>query len=161
MAGGQNTRVNNQNSRTRKKPQNTTRFRPYMRVKLVVFCIIVVLAILVLIGRLIHITSTSEAKYKKQVLSQQKYDSTTLPYKRGDILDRNGSTLAYSEKVYNVILDTKVMLDDEANYVPTLNALGACFDVDMGKIQAYVEENPSSQYYKVAKLVSYNKKANL
>ena len=158
MARGQNTRVNNQSSGIRKQ-QNTTRFRPYMRAKLVVFCIIVLLAILVLVGRLINITSTSEAKYKKQVLSQQKYDSTTLPYKRGEILDRNGSTLAYSEKVYNVILDTKVMLDDEANYAPTLNALDICFDVDMDKIKAYVAENETSQYYKVAKQVSYNEKA--
>ncbi len=158
MARGQNTRVNNQSSGNRKQ-QNTTRFRPYMRVKLVVFCIIVVLAIFVLVGRLIHITSTSEAKYKKQVLSQQKYDSATLPYKRGDILDRNGSTLAYSEKVYNVILDTKVMLDDEANYNPTLKALDSCFDVDIDKVKAYVSENPSSQYYKVAKQVTYQAKS--
>ena len=157
MARGQNTRVNNQSSGNRKQ-QNTTRFRPYMRVKLVVFCIIVVLAIFVLVGRLIHITSTSEAKYKKQVPSQQKYDSATLPYKRGDILDRNGSTLAYSEKVYNVILDTKVMMDDEANYNPTLKALDSCFDVDIDKIKAYVSENPSSQYYKVAKQVTYQEK---
>lgn len=157
MARGQNTRVNNQSSGIRKQ-QNTTRFRPYMRAKLVVFCIIVVLAILVLVGRLIHITSTSEAKYKKQVLSQQKYDSATLPYKRGDILDRNGSTLAYSEKVYNVILDTKVMMDDEENYNPTLKALDSCFDVDIDKIKAYVSENPSSQYYKVAKQVTYQEK---
>ena len=158
MARSQNTGQNSPNSGTRKKPQNTTRFRPYMRVKLVVFCFIVVLVVLFLIGRLINITSTSEAKYKKQVLSQQKYDSTTIPYKRGDILDRNGSTLAYSEKVYNVILDTKVMLDDEANYNPTLQALDSCFDVDMDKIKTYVSENESSQYYKVAKQVSYDEK---
>lgn len=157
MARGQNTRVNNQSSGIRKQ-QNTTRFRPYMRAKLVVFCIIVVLAILVLVGRLIHITSTSEAKYKKQVLSQQKYDSATLPYKRGDILDRNGSTLAYSEKVYNVILDTKVMMDDEANYAPTLKALDSCFKVDIDKIKAYVSENPSSQYYKVIKQITHQEK---
>ena len=157
MARGQNTRVNNQSSGIRKQ-QNTTRFRPYMRAKLVVFCIIVVLAILVLVGRLIHITSTSEAKYKKQVLSQQKYDSATLPYKRGDILDRNGSTLAYSEKVYNVILDTKVMMDDQANYAPTLKALDSCFKVDIDKIKAYVSENPSSQYYKVIKQITHQEK---
>lgn len=158
MARSQNTRMNNQTPPRRKK-QNTTRFRPYMRVKLVVFCIIVVLAVLGLVGRLIYITSSSEEKYKKQVLSQQKYDSITLPYKRGEILDCNGSTLAYSEKVYNVILDTKVMLDDEKNYIPTLNALDMCFDVDMDKIKEYVEANPKSQYYKVAKLVSYDEKA--
>ena len=159
MAGGQDTGRNNPNPRTQRKRQNTTRFRPYMRVKLVVFCIIVVLAILVLCGRLIYITRTSEAKYKKQVLSQQKYDSTTLPYKRGDILDCNGSTLAYSEKVYNVILDTKIMLDDEENYNPTLNALDVCFDVDMEKIKTYITEKPESHYYKVAKQVTYEEKA--
>lgn len=157
MAQSRDIRGSNQNSRPHKK-QNTTRFRPYMRVKLVVFCILVLLAVLILIGRLIHITNTSEAKYKKQVLSQQRYDSVTLPYKRGSILDANGTTLAYSEKVYNVILDTKIMLDDERNYIPTLNALDICFDVDMDKIKAYVESNPGSQYYKVAKQVTYEEK---
>jgi len=160
MARGQSTGQRGPEARTRRKSQNTTRFRPYMRAKLVVFCFIVVLVILFLIATLINITSTSEAKYKKQVLSQQKYDSVTIPYKRGEILDRNGSTMAYSEKVYNVILDTKVMLDDEANYNPTLNALDICFDtVDMDKVKNYVSQNPSSQYYKVARQVSYKEKA--
>ncbi len=158
MARGQSTRQDNHSSRTPKKPKNTTRFRPYMRVKLVVFCFLVLLVLLFLIGNLIYITSTSEEKYKKQVLSQQKYDSTTIPYKRGSILDANGSTLAYSEKVYNVILDTKVMLDDEANYEPTLKALDTCFEVDIEVIKAYVAEKPGSQYYKAALQVSYDEK---
>ena len=159
MAGNRNTGQNSRrNPRTRSQKQNTTRFRPYMRVKLVVFCILVVLAVCALVGRLIYITSTSEAKYKKQVLSQQQYDSTTLPYKRGEILDSNGSTLAYSEKVYTVILDTKVMLDDEEGLEPTLKALDTCFDVDIDKIRKYVEENPTSQYYRVIKQVSYEEK---
>ena len=94
MAGNRNTGQNSRrNPGTRSQKQNTTRFRPYMRVKLVVFCILVVLAVCALVGRLIYITSTSEAKYKKQVLSQQQYDSTTLPYKRGEILDSNGTCM--------------------------------------------------------------------
>ncbi len=159
MAGSRNIGQGKRGSETPKKLKNTTRFRPYMRVKLVVFCFLVLLVLLFLIGNLIYITSTSEEKYKKQVLSQQKYDSTTIPYKRGSILDANGSTLAYSEKVYNVILDAKVMLDDEANYEPTLKALDACFEVDMEEIKAYVAAKPGSQYYKVALQVSYHEKA--
>ena len=138
MAGNRNGRPTSQDSRTRSKTQNTTRFRPYMRLKLVVFCILVVLAVCALIGRLIYITSTSEAKYKKQVLSQQKYDSKVLPFKRGQILDRNGSILAYSEKVYTVILDTKIMLgkdEGKTNLEPTLAALIKCFDVDLQKVR--------------------------
>ncbi len=161
MAGNRNGRPGSPNPRTRSKTQNTTRFRPYMRLKLVVFCILVLLAVFALIGRLIYITSTSEARYKKQVLSQQKYDSKVLPFKRGQILDRNGSVLAYSEKVYTVILDTKIMLGDdkgEKNLEPTLTALGKCFDVDLQKVRTYVAEHPNSQYYRVIKEVTYDER---
>lgn len=158
MAKSPNTRQNN-NSNRRVRTKNSTRFQPYMRVKLVVFCVIIVAAIIALTAILIHITSTSEAQYKKQVLSQQKYDSTTLPYKRGNILDCNGSILAHSEKVYNVILDVVVMTYDEDSLEPSLAAIDACFAVDIDKIRTYVEENPNSQYYKIAKLISYEEKA--
>lgn len=161
MAGNRNGRPSSQNPRTRSKTQNTTRFRPYMRLKLVVFCILVLLAVCALIGRLIYITSTSEARYKKQVLSQQKYDSKVLPFKRGQILDRNGSILAYSEKVYTVILDTKIMLGDDngaKNLEPTLTALSKCFDVDLQKVRTYIAEHPTSQYYRVIKEVTYDER---
>ena len=161
MAGNRNGRPTSPNPRTRSKTQNTTRFRPYMRLKLVVFCVFVLLAVCALIGRLIYITSTSEAKYKKQVLSQQKYDSKVLPFKRGQILDRNGSILAYSEKVYTVILDTKIMLGDDkgaTNLEPTLTALNKCFDVDLQKVRTYVAEHPNSQYYRVIKEVTYDER---
>lgn len=148
-----------QNVRKVRRTQNTTKFRLYMRVKLVFFCMLAFLIVLFLISRLINITSSSEEKYKKQVLSQQKYDSTTLPYKRGEILDRNGTPLAYSEKVYNVILDVDMMLKDDDNYNPTLNALDLCFEVKMDDIKAYITAKPNSKYYKVARQVSYEEKA--
>ena len=34
-----------------------------------------------------------------------------IAYQRGDIVDRNGTRLATSERVYNVILDVVVMTD--------------------------------------------------
>ncbi len=158
MAQNRKTGRIRQYPRTRSKKQNTTRFRPYMRIKLVVFCVLVLIVTGVMIGRLVYITSTSEEKYKKQVLSQQKYDSVTLPFKRGEILDCNGSTLAYSEKVYTVILDTKIMLEDEKALEPTMKALDTCFDVDINIVRKYVNENPKSQYYRVTKKVSYDEK---
>ena len=39
------------------------------------------------------------------------------PIRRGDIVDRNGTKLATSERVYNVILDVKAMLSDDDDYV--------------------------------------------
>lgn len=158
MAQNRKTGRIRQYPRTRSKKQNTTRFRPYMRLKLVVFCVLVLIVTGIMIGRLVYITSTSEEKYKKQVLSQQKYDSVTLPFKRGEILDCNGSTLAYSEKVYTVILDTKIMLEDEKALEPTMKALDTCFNIDINEVRTYVNENPKSQYYRVIKKVSYDEK---
>ena len=52
--------------------------------------------------------STRKLRYYWSV-AQQKYDSRVIPFKRGDITDRNGVVLATSEKVYKVILDCKVV----------------------------------------------------
>ena len=74
-----------------------------MQKKLVVMFLVIMVSFVGLSYRLFAITRDNGEKYKKQVLSQQKYDSRTLPYKRGSILDANGSVLAASEKVYNVM----------------------------------------------------------
>ena len=71
----------------------------------------VVLAFVGLGIRITVINARQGNQYSKQVLSQsqQKYDSRVIPFKRGDITDRNGVVLATSEKVYKVILDCKVV----------------------------------------------------
>lgn len=116
---------------------------------------IIILAFCGLGIRLYVITKDNQNNYQKKILSQQKYDSTTLPFKRGTITDRNGTILAVSEKVYNVILDCKVMLDDELNKEPTLKALADCFSLDYNILNRYVEEHPNSQYYVLKKRLTY------
>ncbi|MBD5502006.1 MAG: cell division protein FtsI, partial [Lachnospiraceae bacterium] len=85
-----------------KKGKAYNKFTMKMQKKLVVLYMLVLLAFAGLFYQLYAITKDNGERYKKQVLSQQRYDSTTLPYKRGSILDANGSVLASSEKVYNV-----------------------------------------------------------
>ncbi len=77
--------------------------------------------------RLTWIVKADGAAYEKQVLSQQKYDSITLPFRRGDIVDAKGTKLAVSEKVYNLVIDSRVMLDREDYLEPTMEALAANF----------------------------------
>ena len=48
-------------------------------------------------------------EYGKRVLAQQTYASGTIPFKRGEITDRNGTVLAANEAVYNLILDPSVI----------------------------------------------------
>ncbi len=115
----------------------------------------VLVAFIGLSVRLILINKDKGNDYKKQVLSQLEYDSVTIPFKRGEILDANGTILAISNKVYNVILDTKVLMDDEENLEPTLNALRTIFNIDTGKVREYIIEHPNSSYYVLAKRLDY------
>lgn len=127
-----------------------------MKKKLLVLFILVLMAFVGLGVRLILITKNNGEEYEKQVLSQQEYDSTTLPFRRGEILDANGTILAYSEKVYNVILDAKLLLRNEKYVEPTIKALVTNFDLDASVIRTYLSEHPTSQYYILAKKLSYN-----
>ena len=141
---------------TRNEPR---KFTIKMQKKLVVLFVLVLLAFVALTVRLFIINKEDGERYKKQVLSQQEYDSKVLPYKRGDIEDRNGSKLAYSEKRYNLIVDAKLMNDEEGKCLePTLAALKKFFgsEVNTEEIRTYVTENPKSQYKKFAKELSYD-----
>ncbi len=126
-----------------------------MQKKLVVLFMIILLAFGGLAVRLFIIQSEDGEEYKKQILSQQEYNSITLPFKRGDILDAKGTPLAVSEKVYNLVIDSKIILSDSKYFEPTMKALGSCFELDMNEIRAYVKEHPASSYYVPLKRLSY------
>lgn len=132
------------------------KFSIKMQKKLVVLFLAVLLAFVALSIRLIMINKEKGENYKKQILSQQNYVSTVLPFKRGDILDAQGSKLAYSEKVYNLVVDSKLILQTEGSLEPTLTALDACFDVNVDEMRTYITEHPSDQYYVVLKQLSYD-----
>ncbi|MDD3241083.1 MAG: peptidoglycan glycosyltransferase, partial [Lachnospira sp.] len=70
----------------------------------VAFLFIIVL-MLILGIQIIRINYSHGDEYSKAVLDHQSYVTTTVPYKRGEIITSDGTVLAYSEKVYNLILD--------------------------------------------------------
>jgi len=131
-----------------------------MQKKLAVLFVIILVAFVSLNVRLYAINRDNGDNYKKQVLSQQKYDSVVLPAKRGDILDRNGSKMAVSQKVYNVVIDAKTLnQDDGENLEPTLNALYSTnidFTYTQSELRSFILENPGSQYRIVAKKQKYD-----
>ena len=55
-------------------------------------------------------------EYSQAVLNHQTYTSTTIPYMRGNITASDGTVLAYSEKVYNLILDVKSVTSEDGKY---------------------------------------------
>lgn len=126
--------------------------------KLTVFFGLVLLLFVVLAVRLVWITRNNGEEYKQQVLSQQKYNGTTLPFQRGAIVDRNGTTLAYSEQVYNIILDSDLMSDEslQERFEPTLQALNECFGLNINDVRTYIRNNQTSRYHILMKQLTYD-----
>lgn len=121
--------------------------RVHVRGKVALGMVVVIL--IVLGGHVFKINYTHGDVYAKAVLDHQTYTSTELAYKRGQILTSDGTVLAYSEKVYNLILDVKQLLSDEEYKEPTLSALTRCFSLDRSELEAIVAANPNSRYQKL------------
>ena len=141
----------------RKKPKKLLR-RMHNKLYIVfgVLCILFV----ALIFRLMYIEYTSGEKYEKIVLSQQEYDSTIIPYKRGDIVDSKGTVLATSVDVYNVILDSKVLHANEEKISSTIAYLTQCFpEITADQVNQEITDNPDREYTVLAKHVYYEEKA--
>ncbi|MGN0334067.1 MAG: peptidoglycan D,D-transpeptidase FtsI family protein [Lachnospiraceae bacterium] len=138
---------------TGKEQRKIRRINNRMKRKLALMFAVVVLALVGLSVRLVYINKTNGEKYTKKVLAQQESNSLTLAYRRGDIFDRNGTIVATSEKVYNVILDPKVLkasaeLDkkDENSVEATLDALAQCFSYTKQELYDIYNNKINSSY---------------
>ena len=148
---------NSRNRRRADREPAARRFTISMQRKLVVLFILVLLAFVGLGINIYAISRDNGNTYKKQVLSQQSYDSRVIDYKRGTIMDAKGTVLADSELVYDVIIDAKQMLEKEYYLEPSLRAISR-LGIDADKIRQYVTDNPDSQYYIAMKNLSYDAK---
>lgn len=131
------------------------KFSKTMQRKLVMLFAAIVLAFVFLVGRITYINAASGDKYTKLVLDQQQYGSRTIPFKRGDIVDRNGTKIATSERIYNVILDMKVMLSKEEYIEPTIQVLEDCFGIAEEDVRTSMDKNPTGRYNILKKGVDY------
>ncbi len=139
-------------------------FDSRMQTKLVVLFGLVLLAFALLILRLFMINRDNGNEYKKQILSQQSYDSQELPYKRGTITDSNGTVLATSELIYSVIIDAYQInngpTDENETSTYLEPTLAACerLGLDRDTIAQYIHDNPDSRYYIARKGLTYAEK---
>ncbi len=139
------------------------RINEKMSKKLVGLFLAVILALVALTVGITYINARNGDQYKRIVLSQtqQQYESRVIPFRRGSILDRNGTILAASEKVYNVILDCKVVnttsKDSQGQEVkaylePTVKALVEVLGLDETDIRSRLEgEDTRNSQYQILK----------
>ena len=143
----------------RNQQNGSNRFTQKMSIKLAVLFVMILVAFAFLGIRLFIINRDNGDKYKKRVLSQQAYDSVTIPAKRGDIVDRNNTKLAVSQKVYNVCIDPKTLNKDDGAYLEsTITALYSSpieFTYTKDELRSYILANPDSQYRVIAKKQGY------
>ena len=123
------------------------------------------LFLLALVGLLVGITwinAKSGNKYTQQVLtqSQQQYTDTTVPFRRGSITDRNGTMLANSVKVYNLVLDCVEINNNEKYKEPTQNALEEYFEIEKDVVEGLLtsEKTRDSRYQILKKEVTMDEK---
>lgn len=147
--------------RMKSKSTAKTVLRRYMQEKLAIVALAIMLALFALILVLYNIVNKNGDEYTQIVLSHQDYKSTTLPYKRGNIVDRNGTILATSEKVYNVVLAPKLITNGEDNYEyhdATVDALVETFGYNRSEVLEAISSHSSGNYYVYEKQVSADRK---
>lgn len=130
------------------------RFLVRMQKKLFFVMIIFTLMFAYLVGRIWYINHKDGKRYEKIVLAQQSYDSIEIPYRRGDILDRTGTQLATSEKVYNLIIEPKNILQNDEVKADTVAALKKYFKLSEQDIEKALEDK-ASLYKKMLKKLQY------
>lgn len=157
----------NTNNNGKKKNRNHKKiFTEYMQKKLAITVLVITLALFALVLVLYNITKNNNEEYSQIVLSQHSsYDSRTIPYKRGDIVDRNGTYLAVSDKVYNLIIDARQIMsgyDRETGtdkYLDaTTTALSTALGYDKAELTNLIMESPDSPYIRYARQLTADQK---
>ena len=132
------------------------------RLLFVFFLVMTVLALL--IGRLIWLSIKEGQTYQRNVMSIMSGDGRTIPFRRGDILDRSGTTLASSERIYTLILAPKTVTDgrsaEKIRKAKSLieEAAALYFEVSRDVIEDAFQENPESYYVVLKKEITYEEK---
>ena len=157
------------NPEAEQRRRRQTKILPfYMQEKLIIgFCFFLILFLLLTFA-LFQIVRNNNEAFNRKVLRQRQtqYGSKVLPAKRGDIMDRNGTILATSQKVYNLIVDARTMTSyqDKRYEEASLKAVEEFFKEDAGELRAYIAKQDAlpdgkkSAYYKYKKRLSYEER---
>lgn len=100
----------------------------------------------VLLFKIYRINSKDGGRYRKEALSQQSYTNTVLNYQRGDVKDRNNTTLAVSVRKYDLVLEPRTLGKDEKKKQATVDAIAKTFGVASSVVEEVIQKKPNSMY---------------
>lgn len=122
------------------------RFDRNMKNTLTAVVLLCTVGLILLLCQVYYVAEIKNEKYSRRVLSQQTYVSNPILYKRGDIVDRNGTALAINVKVYDLVISPKTILEDERNKEFTLQTLVDFFGINREALEAEINSRTTSQY---------------
>lgn len=132
--------------RRRRRRGKPKRFNRKMRITVfLVFCVCL-FTFGVLLFKIYRINSKDGDRYRKEALSQQSYTNTVLNYQRGDVKDRNNTTLAVSVRKYDLVLEPRTLSKDEKKKQATVDAIAKTFGVASSVVEEVIQKKPNSMY---------------
>lgn len=164
-------RISRNTEEEEKRKRRQTKILPfYMQEKLMVGFVFLILLFAVLSSVIFGMVRKNSEEYSRIVLGQRQsgYGSRSIQARRGDILDRNGTILATSEKVYNLIVDPRAITSrsDDRYEKAVVDALREYFKGDerLDTVSSLLEEQKKlstgkkSAYFKFKEDMSFDEK---
>ena len=125
------------------------RFLDRMKKKMFVIFALAIVAVIAVMVRVIYISGVKGDEYAEAVMESQNYETRTLQYARGNIVDRNGNILATNDKTYMLIVEPLNLSDEEDAAAAKAAILSYFTDVTS---EAYDEAFANgSEYYALIK----------
>ena len=164
-------RISRNTEEEEKRKRRQTKILPfYMQEKLMVGFVFLILLFAVLSSVIFGMVRKNSEEYSRIVLGQRQsgYGSRSIQARRGDILDRNGTILATSEKVYNLIVDPRAITSrsDDRYEKAVVDALREYFKGDerVDTVSSLLEEQKKlstgkkSAYFKFKEDMTFDEK---
>lgn len=141
-----NSREQAMRKRRARRRRRMKKFDRNMKSVLVIIFLICVVLFAALLGLIYWTDHTKGNEYKKAALSQQSYTNSVLNYQRGTIRDRNNTTLAVSERKYDLVLEPRTLMADDKAKVETVQKISEFFKVSSDVLEKRITEKPTSMY---------------
>lgn len=120
--------------------------------------VVIIIAMIIFTIRVLQINIKNGKEYSEAVVLQENYESSTIPYERGEILDRNGNVLANSEKTYSMIIEPNNIRLKPEYQSATRAAILKFFDISESELDEKLAiEGDYGYYQNIIQDLTYDK----
>ena len=120
--------------------------------------VVIIIAMIIFTIRVLQINIKNGKEYSEAVVLQENYESSTIPYERGEILDRNGNVLANSEKTYSMIIEPNNIRLKPEYQSATRAAILKFFDISESELdEKLAVEGDYGYYQNIIQDLTYDK----